>query len=178
MGGATEGAKSGGALGLIVATVVLCGIGAGSGAALTMFVLKPELAAGTLSSETSPAATKPAAAPKANGYGGPAVKPEASVAKARKIVEMEPIHTSLAGASKTWVRLEAAIVYSGETKEDRAVLTRQIAQDALVYLRSLTLEQIDSASGLEFLREDLSEIAALRTKGAAREVLLKTLMVE
>ena len=178
MGGAAEGAKNGGALGLIVSTVVLCGIGAASGAALTMFVLKPELAAGTGSTESSPAATKPAAAPKANGSVGPVVKPEASAVKARKIVEMEPIHTSLVGARTTWVRLEAAIVFSGETKEDQAVLTRQIAQDALVYLRSLTLEQIESASGLEFLREDLSEIAALRTKGAAREVLLKTLMVE
>lgn len=174
--------KKSGAMGFIVVAVILCAIGAGSGAAFTMFVLKPELATGAKPHEATPAehAAKSAADGHggAGGAGGGGDKHDAKAVKAKKIVDMEPVHASLAGSGGTWIRLEAAVVFSGEGKEDHALLVRHIAQDALAYLRSLSLAQIDSAAGLEFVREDLSEIASMRTKGAAEEVLLKTIMVE
>ena len=168
----------GGMMSVIVAAVILCVIGAGSGAAFTIFVLKPDLAFDAAPREAASSAAEHASRPAADGRGGSGEKHVTPERKAKTIVDMEPVHASLVGASGTWIRLEAAVVFTGESEEDRALLVRQIAQDTLAYLRSLALTQIDSAAGLEFLREDLSEIASGRTKGAAEEVLLKSLMVE
>ena len=94
------------------------------------------------------------------------------------IVAMEPIHVSLVGAKESWLRLDASVVFAGKETGDRSAMAKHIAEDILMYLRTVTLDQIDSASGMEYLREDLSELARLRSKGGARGILLRALMVE
>lgn len=94
------------------------------------------------------------------------------------IVAMDPIHVSLVGANERWLRLDASVVFAGKESGDHSAMSKHIAEDMALYLRTVSLEQIDSASGLEYLREDLSELARLRSKGGARGILLRALMVE
>ena len=49
---------------------------------------------------------------------------------------------------------------------------------ALAYLRTLSMAQIEGASGLQHLREDLNERVAIRTKGAVRELIVESLVVQ
>ena len=44
--------------------------------------------------------------------------------------------------------------------------------------RTVTLRQIEGASGLQHLREDLNERVALRTKGQVRELIVEMLVVQ
>lgn len=94
------------------------------------------------------------------------------------IVAMDPIHVSLVGAKERWLRLDASVVFAGKESGDHSAMSKHIAEDMALYLRTVSLEQIDSASGMEYLREDLSELARLRSKGGARGILLRALMVE
>jgi flagellar FliL protein len=48
----------------------------------------------------------------------------------------------------------------------------------VAYVRTITLAQLEGASALEHLREDLNERAALRTDGAVSEVVIQTLVVQ
>ena len=58
------------------------------------------------------------------------------------------------------------------------ILLKTMSEDLMSFLRTVPLSHIESAVGLEYLREDLSEIARLRSKGRARAVVLRSLVVE
>ncbi|WP_226735914.1 flagellar basal body-associated FliL family protein [Microvirga lenta] len=89
-----------------------------------------------------------------------------------------PVVTNLAGASDVWVRLESSIVFTNGSVENPDVMTAEIRQDILAYLRTLTLAQIQGASGLQHLREDLNERVSMRSKGLVRELIVETLIVQ
>ncbi|MGE0212593.1 MAG: flagellar basal body-associated FliL family protein [Parvibaculaceae bacterium] len=94
-----------------------------------------------------------------------------------KLKALPPIITSLA-SSKTWVRIEASIVFQDELPEDADVVAAQIAEDTLAYVRTVTLPQLEGASGLLHLRDDLNERASIRSGGRVREFIIQTLAVE
>ena len=50
--------------------------------------------------------------------------------------------------------------------------------DIVSVLHTMTLAQIEGASGLQHLREDLSARAATRSDGHAKEIVLHSLVVE
>ena len=58
------------------------------------------------------------------------------------------------------------------------VLAAEIAEDLLGFMRTLSLAQISGASGLQHLREDLSERASTRSGGLVRELIVQTLVVQ
>jgi flagellar FliL protein len=58
------------------------------------------------------------------------------------------------------------------------VTAAELRQDMVAYVRTITLAQLEGASALEHLREDLNERAALRTDGAVSEVVIQTLVVQ
>lgn len=89
-----------------------------------------------------------------------------------------PVVTNLVGASDVWVRLESSIVFTNGALPNPDVMTAEIRQDILAYLRTLSLPQIEGASGLQHLREDLNERVALRSKGLVRELIVETLIVQ
>ena len=89
-----------------------------------------------------------------------------------------PVVTNLAGASDVWIRLESSIVFANGALPNVDVVTAEILQDILAYLRTLSLPQIEGASGLQHLREDLNERVALRSKGLVRELIVETLIVQ
>ena len=53
-----------------------------------------------------------------------------------------------------------------------------IQQDFVAYLRTVKMHQIEGASGLRHLMENLEERAAIRSGGHVKRVLIKTLLFE
>jgi flagellar FliL protein len=97
---------------------------------------------------------------------------------ATDLKELPPIITNLADPPDTWIRLEAAIVVDNKPDQVPALMLGEITGDILAFLRTLTLSQIEGASGLRQLREDLNERAAIRSSGRVRELIIETLVVQ
>ena len=57
-------------------------------------------------------------------------------------------------------------------------LADMVHQDILAYLRTLKLHQIEGASGFQHLRDDLEERASIRSDGAVKHILIRTLLLE
>ncbi|MCG6122845.1 MAG: flagellar basal body-associated FliL family protein [Microvirga sp.] len=91
---------------------------------------------------------------------------------------LSPVVTNLRSPSDVWIRVDLALVMEEPDEGARSRLATEIAADALSYLRTLDLAQIEGASGLLFLREDLTDRAAARSQGAVREVVLESLVVQ
>jgi flagellar FliL protein len=94
------------------------------------------------------------------------------------IKDLPPIVTNIAAPQQAWIRLEAAVVYDGKAVPEPDLLMREIGEDVLAFLRTLTLEQIQGVAGLRQLREDLNERVAIRSQGKARELLIQALIVQ
>lgn len=92
--------------------------------------------------------------------------------------ELPPVITNLAEPSDAWVRVQASIVFDGKAVPKPEVLTAEIAQDMLGFLRTLSIAQIGGASGLQHLREDLNERATIRSRGLVRELIVQTVVVQ
>ncbi len=122
------------------------------------------------------AATTRAEAPKvAEAAAGKASAPYAGEANLR---DLPPIIANLADPPNSWVRLQATVVFDSASTPKPDILAAQIAEDILGFMRTVTLAQIAGASGLQHLREDLNERAAIRSEGRVRELILQTLVVQ
>ncbi|KMO29867.1 flagellar basal body protein FliL [Methylobacterium variabile] len=86
--------------------------------------------------------------------------------------------TNLAEPADSWIRLESSVVFKTGSLPTPDVTVVEIKADILAYLRTLSTAQIEGASGLQHLREDLNERVALRTKGAVRELIVEALVVQ
>ncbi|MBZ9988067.1 flagellar basal body-associated FliL family protein [Mesorhizobium sp. BH1-1-5] len=91
------------------------------------------------------------------------------------LVQLAPITTNLASPSDVWIRLEASLLYDAPQP---AEMTEQVHQDLLAFVRTLKLHQIEGASGYQHLKADLEERAALRSGGHAKQVLVRTMLLE
>ena len=85
--------------------------------------------------------------------------------------------TNLAAPEGAWIRLQTAIVYDKTDAAAIDALAPKVSEDVLTFVRTLTLDQIQGASGLEALRDDLNERARLRSDGKVRELLIEMLVV-
>jgi flagellar protein FliL len=94
------------------------------------------------------------------------------------LVDLPPVITNLADPTSAWVRLQAAVVVDKQTTTKPDVLGAEIADDILGFMKTLSLSQIGGASGLQHLREDLSERASIRSQGHVRELIIQTLVVQ
>lgn len=94
------------------------------------------------------------------------------------LLDLPPVITNLADPASAWIRLQAAIVYDNKAVPKPQMLAAQIGEDILAYMKTVTLAQIGGASGLEHLREDLNERAAIRSDGHVREVIIQTVVVQ
>lgn len=137
-------------------TVLAIGIGWGSG----MYLVSQQPSAEPAGEQGAPAAS------------------EVHLAKTHQamgVVYLEPITTNLAGPTGTWVRLELALVFEGETD---LLLSQTIHQDILAYLRTVKIHQVEGASGFQHLRTDLEERARIRSEGKVTGILIRTLLFE
>ncbi len=110
--------------------------------------------------------------------------PEVTAAKALPygadvdVRELPPIVTNLAAPERVRVRLQVSLVYGRHDVENPALLAGQVSDDLVAFLKTLTLPQIEGASGLQNLREDLNERAGVRSQGKVRELVIETLVVQ
>ncbi|WP_084572855.1 flagellar basal body-associated FliL family protein [Methylocapsa aurea] len=92
--------------------------------------------------------------------------------------DLPPIIANLAEPAEAWVRLQASIVFDAKALLKPEVVAGQIAEDILGFMRTLSIAQIGGASGLQHLREDLNERAAIRSEGRVRELIIQALVVQ
>ncbi len=76
------------------------------------------------------------------------------------------------------MRLQVSLVYGRKDVDNPALLMGQVSDDLIAFLKTLTLPQIEGASGLQSLREDLNERASVRSQGKVRELVIETLVVQ
>ncbi len=177
---------SGGKGGFIVALLLLAVIGAGAGAGFSLTLLngasqgdhgKGQMAdAGGAKPDASASKSGAVKAGQQPGKAADA-RPEAEVPK-DQVVNLDPILVTLAGPQKSWARLELGVVIEAESKEDRTPLLKAVSEDMMSYLRTVPLIHVESAAGLEYVREDLDEIVRLRSRGRIRGVVMRSLVVE
>ena len=91
---------------------------------------------------------------------------------------LPPIVTNLASPGRTWIRLEAALVVDGEQTAEANVLVAQVAEDIVAFLRTVTLVQIQGASGFQHLREDLNDRVRVRSGGKVRDLVIQSMIIE
>ncbi|HXW70474.1 MAG TPA: flagellar basal body-associated FliL family protein [Methylocella sp.] len=99
-------------------------------------------------------------------------------AQEEAFLELPPVITNLAEPSDAWVRVQAAIVFDRTKMSKPNVAASEIGGDILAYMRTLSISQIEGASGLQHVREDLNERAAVRSGGLVRELILHTLVIQ
>ena len=95
-----------------------------------------------------------------------------------EVRELAPIVVNLAEPPESRMRLQAAIVYDKGALPDANLAAAQVTDDIVAFLKTLTLSGLQGASGLQNLREDLTERASVRSQGKVREVVIETLVVE
>ena len=100
------------------------------------------------------------------------------VPAASGLFEMPPIVTNLGSPKDTWIRLEASIVFDAKAVQHPETLAEDIAGDELAYLHTVALSQVEGPIGLENIRQDLNERAAIRSGGKVSELVIRTLVVQ
>lgn len=155
---ADTGAKSGSVVSVIAGVLIITGLGIGGGGLFGLQI------AARMEADASAKAGAPQVAPaKPNATGNLSLK------------TLSPVITNLAAPERTWVRLEASIVTEGEQSD---LMAAQITEDIVAYLRTVTLQHIQGASGFQYLREDLSERMRVRSGGKVRDLVIQSLIVE
>ncbi len=156
-----DASKKGSILGAVIPILVLT-VAAGGGGALI---------------GTQIVAAAKSAAEKAAG-GSEAVKSAPlPVAETEALKELVPVVTNLVFPEGTSIRLQTAIVYDKTDAPQIDLIATKIGEDVLAFVRTLTLAQIQGASGLQALRDDLNERAIVRSDGKVRELLIEMLVV-
>ena len=92
--------------------------------------------------------------------------------------ELPPIVTNLAEPAETRVRLQVAIVYPKKGVEKPDILAARISDDIIAFMKTLSVAQLQGASGLQALREDLNDRAVTRSEGKVKEVMIENLVVQ
>ena len=94
------------------------------------------------------------------------------------ILDLPPIVTNLGAPQDTWIRLEGSIIFDPKAMPHPEAVAGRIGDDILAYLRTLSLRQLEGPIGLENIRQDLNERAAIRSDGKVRAFVLRTLVVQ
>lgn len=94
------------------------------------------------------------------------------------VKELPSIVTNLARPKHAMIRLQAAILFKAKAVANPDVLANQIAGDTMAFLSTVTASQIEGASGLAHLRDDLNDRARIRSQGRVREMIIETLVVQ
>jgi flagellar protein FliL len=94
------------------------------------------------------------------------------------IFDLPPIVTNLGAPQDTWIRLEGSIIFDPRTLPHPDAVAGRIGDDILAYLRTVSLRQLEGPIGLENIRQDLNERAAIRSDGKVRGFVIRTLVVQ
>ena len=178
-----EGKKKGGGLVVTIVIVLVLTIVAGGGGWYLGNMLSGKFITQEKKDEIAKKASEAAAVAAAEGGGqggGEAKKPGEDALphlanEENNVVALEPITSNLAYPSDSWVRLEVALLFGDKPDEKTA---EEVHQDIMAYIRTVSLQQIQSARGFEYLRQDIKERATLRTEGRVKDVMFRTFVVQ
>ncbi|HLH10777.1 MAG TPA: flagellar basal body-associated FliL family protein [Methylovirgula sp.] len=101
-----------------------------------------------------------------------------AAASKTRLIDLPPVITNLADPVDSWVRLQASIVIDDEPSRKPELMAAEIANDILGFMKTVTVSEIGGASGLQHLREDLTERAEIRSQGRVHELIIQTLVVQ
>ncbi len=90
---------------------------------------------------------------------------------------LAPIVTNLAASPPVWIRLEASLAFH-EPPDDVDALAARISEDIIGYLRTVSVPQLEGATGFQNLSEDLNDRVRVRSNGRVRELIIQGLIVE
>ena len=173
----SKAAAGGGKGGFVIALVLLAVIGAGAGAGFSLMFSN-----GDASPHEAVAAKRDLQilhnGTKQDGATGGAATSTAAEGSKVQVASLDPILVTLAGPQRSWARLELGVVLQGPATPDDPVLLKSMTEDIMSFMRTLPLIHVESASGVEYLRDDIEEIARLRSRGRARSIILRSLVVE
>jgi flagellar protein FliL len=102
----------------------------------------------------------------------------ASLAPDAGLFDLPPIVTNLSVPQDTWIRLEASLLFDTKAVPHPEAMGAEISGDILAFLRTTTLAQIQGIAGLQNLRQDLNERVAIRSNGAVKEIVIRTLVLQ
>jgi flagellar FliL protein len=161
--------KGGGAMSTVLAMVIITGLGVGAGG---LFGIQ---AAQKIGPSAKPA--PPAPPPAAHDAHAADHKDDKNKEKKKgpQLVALPNMVTNLASPEKVWIRIEASAMIESDNPEQ---LAAQLAEDIVAYLRTMTLDQVQGASGYSYMKEDLDERARLRGQGKVRDLVLQSFIVE
>jgi flagellar protein FliL len=103
---------------------------------------------------------------------------DAVAAPTSNIFDLPPVVTNLGSPQDMWIRLETSMIFDSSAVKQPAALAAEIANDLLAYLRTMAMSQIQGPIGLQNLRQDLNERASIRSNGAVKELVIKTLVIQ
>lgn len=160
--------KGGGVMSTVLAMVIITGLGVGAGG---LFGIQ---AAQKLGPHAKPAPPPPAHDAHAADHKDDKDKNKEKK-KGPQLVALPNMVTNLASPEKVWIRIEASAMIEAENPEK---LAAELAEDIVAYLRTMTLDQVQGASGYQYMKEDLDERARLRGQGKVRDLVLQSFIVE
>ena len=161
--------KKGSSMELIIGLLILTIIGGGGGAVFAhLSKSKADKPAKEVAAKTEKKKSKDDK--KAESKKPAAVEPV--------IVALPPIVANLEAPETRWVRFEASLLVVPGEKPVTQELKHRVAQDLMGRIRQFKLSEIEGAEGLLNLRADLTELARIRTKGKARDLIINGLIVE
>lgn len=91
---------------------------------------------------------------------------------------LQPIIANLAAPAGAWIRIEGSLLLDEEGAKEADILAAKTGEDILGFLRTVSLAQIEGASGYLHLREDLSDLVKFRSEGRVREFVMQSMVVE
>ncbi|MCM5556400.1 flagellar basal body-associated FliL family protein [Pleomorphomonas sp. JP5] len=94
-----------------------------------------------------------------------------------RLYRLKPIVTNLTEPADVWLRLDAAIVFEDEMPNSD-IVSAEISEDLLAFLKTLRVEQLEGATQLQHLREDLRDRVAIRSGGDVRDLIIESLVVQ
>ncbi len=184
-------AQEGGGKGLILALVVLAVAGGAAGFGGGVFLgrdaprraAEPVATAGEAKPHVGMSADRATdEKPESKTAGG---SPEADKAAAAQepppelqVLPLEAIITNVSKPAGAWARLEASLVVNKTLKDAPEMVRARVAEQIMVYLRSINLVEVEGASGLLNFRDDLNSLVRSLNPDEVHEVLIRTLVVE
>lgn len=154
--------KKSGVMGLVIALLVTTGLGIGGGAVLALNQVD------TI-----------AAAEKKKAIEAPRMVDDALAwSKDTAVVDLDPVIANLASPSQMWIRLETAIIFNKDEVSDVARLKTEVTGDILAFVRTVTVGELQGASALNHLRDDLNERVRFQTAGAVEELIIEAMVLQ
>lgn len=95
-----------------------------------------------------------------------------------KVLGFPPVLAMLAEPQGSWVRLEGSLLIRADAETAPELLSETSAERILVFLKTVKLQQIQSASGFLGLRDDLTEMLRALSAGEVHAILIHGLVVE